>query len=361
MAATVKKEPFVRIVKRADIKASRAWLIRGYAILVSVLLAGIFVFLVTGTSPIDIYKYMFTGTFGTAKRILKTIKLICPYLCLGVALAPAFKMRFWNIGAEGQLLIGGLAATALAVYMPPSTPSAVLLLLMLLSSIVAGAIWGLIPAIFKAVWNTNETLFTLMMNYIALDLVLFFTNIWKGMNTEFGHITENAWLPPILGQDFGICVIIVALLSIMMHFYMTKSKHGYEISVVGASENTARYAGISVPKVIIRTVAISAAICGICGFFVVSGIDHTISSGTAGGRGFDAIIVAWLAKFNVGYMVMTSFLLVFLDNAATEIATYCRINTTIADVIAGIILFFILGSEFFINYKLLFRAKASKN
>lgn len=172
--------------------------------------------------------------------------------------------------------------------------------------------------------------------------------------------TKVGWFPEFFGERYNINIVVVLLLTFAMFFYLKYTKQGYEISVVGASENTARYAGINVKKVIIRTVVLSGAICGLCGFLLVAGRDQTISVSTAGGRGFTAIIVAWLAKFNTFIMALISFLLIFLEMGAGEISSAFGLNDYVADIISGIILFFILGSEFFANYKLIFRGKKAK-
>ncbi len=222
-------------------------------------------------------------------------------LCISVGLAPAFKMRFWNIGAEGQVLVGGIVSSACMIYLA-DLPTPLLLILMLVASMAAGALWGLLPAIFKAYFNTNETLFTLMMNYIAIQITSFCVALWEnpyGSNTVgiINSATRTGWFPKIMGQDYILNVIIVMAATVLMFIYLARSKQGYEIAVVGNSENTARYAGISVKKVIIRTMIISGAVCALAGFVEVSGSRHTISTSTAGGRGFTAIFVAWLAKF----------------------------------------------------------------
>ena len=203
-----------------------------------------------------------------------------------------------------------------------------------------------------------------MMNYVAINIVLCVTNIWRGEKSAMGTInmhTKAGWFPEILGYRFTLNIIIIFVLAIAMFIYLKHSKHGFEISVVGESENTAKYAGINVKKVIIRTMIISGAICGLCGLITVAGRDQTISTATAGGYGFTAIIVAWLAKFNPFYMAVISFLLIFLENGADQIASaYSSLNDYAASIVTGIILFFILGSEFFVNYKLIFRNKAAK-
>jgi simple sugar transport system permease protein len=281
---------------------------------------------------------------------------------MGIGLAPAFKMKFWNIGAEGQILVGGICTAAIMIYFGNSLPTGLLLVIMAIASVVGGALWGFLPAVFKAKWDTNETLFTLMLNYIAIQVTSFCVAKWEnpvGSNTV-GVINQNTqagWFPALFGTTYGLNVLLAVLLTVGMFCYLRYTKQGYEIAVVGESRNTARYAGISITKVYIRTMMISGAICGFSGFIAVAGSSHTISTNTAGGRGFTAIIVAWLAKFNTFVMVLIALLLVFLEKGAGEIASRYNLNDYAAQIIEGVILFFILGSEFFINYRLIFRGK----
>ena len=274
-------------------------------------------------------------------------------------------MRFWNIGGEGQVLIGGLATAACMICLGDKLPNWLLICTMVAASIAAGAIWAVIPAIFKAKWNTNETLFTLMMNYVATQLVAFFVILWEvpkgaGKIGIINQSTEAGWLPQIGDYKYLLNILIVAALTILMYVYLNYSKHGYEIAVVGESERTARYVGIKVEKVIIRTMLLSGAVCGIAGLLLVGGTDHTITTTIANGRGFTAVMVSWLAKFNPIFMIFTSFLLVFLDRGASEISTVFGLNQSFADILTGIILFFIIGCEFFISYKISFRKSARK-
>ena len=145
-----------------------------------------------------------------------------------------------------------------------------------------------------------------------------------------------------------------------MYIYLNYSKHGYEIAVVGESERTARYVGMKVKRVIIRTMALSGALCGIAGLLLVGGINHTITTTIAGGQGFTAVMVSWLAKFNPITMVFTSFLIVFLERGASEISTAFGLNQSFSDILTGIILFFIIGCEFFIQYKISFIKREAK-
>ena len=323
-------------------------------------MAALVIVAITKQNPLEVYAGIIDGAVGTKRRVWTTIRETMVLLCIAIGLTPAFKMKFWNIGAEGQILMGGMTSAALMIYCGNAMPNWLLLLVIFVASTAAGMIWGLIPAVFKAYFNTNETLFTLMLNYVAMQIVTFAIVFWEnpaGSNTVgiINAATQKGWFPSVFGSTYGLNVILVMVLTIGMFIYMKCSKQGYEIAVVGESQSTARYAGINVKKVIIRTMMISGAICGFAGSLIVSGASHTISTSTAGGRGFTAIIVAWLAKFNTFYMALISFLLIFLSKGAAEIASAYSLNDYAASIIEGVILFFILGSEFFINYKMIFR------
>ena len=352
-----KREPLFHIVKRSGISAKQSIMIRAIAIAAALVIAGIISFLITKKSPLAIYKQMFLGVFGSSHRIMKTLKNLAVLLCISLAVTPAFKMKFWNCGAEGQALIGGLACASCMFYLGGSVPKWLLIIIMVATSLMAGAIWAVIPALFKAKWNTNETLFTLMMNYVATSLVAFFIKGWAKDGSGILRPMTEYGLPVIGGSDSLLAIIVVAILTIAIYIYLKYSKHGYEIAVVGESENTAKYIGINVKKVIIRTMILSGAICGLCGLLLVGGIDKTISTETIGGQGFTAIMVSWLGKFNPVYMILTSFLIVFLQVGTKQVSTSFRIDTSLADITTAIVLFFIIGCEFFINYKLQFRHK----
>ena len=303
------KEPLFHITKRPAIPMWKSWTIRIIAVVFALIVSAIVTVLLTGENPLSVYGTMIDGAVGTERRIWGLLQSTAMLLCVSLAVTPAFKMKFWNIGAEGQVLVGGLATAACMILFGNSVPSFLLFPMMIVSSILAGAIWAVIPAVFRAKWNTNETLFTLMMNYIAIQLVSYFTYEWSvpkgsGQIGVINNDTEAGWLPAIGEHDYLLNIIIVAVLTICMYLYLKYSKQGYEISVVGESENTARYIGINVKKVIVRTLFLSGAVCGIAGFLLVSGTDHTITRDTAAGRGFTAIMVSWLAKFNPFYMIL---------------------------------------------------------
>ena len=231
---------------------------------------------------------------------------------------------------------------------------------MIIASVAAGALWGFLPGIFKAKWNTNETLFTLMMNYIATQLAAFFIIVWEvpkgsGKIGIINQNTEAGWLPVLGGQRYLLPILLVAILTGVMYIYLNYSKHGYEIAVVGESQRTASYAGIKVERVIVRTMILSGAICGLIGLLLTAGTDHTLTTTIVGGRGFTAVMVSWMAKFNPIMMIFTSLLIVVLSRGASEISSVFSLNHSFADILTGIILFFIIGSEFFISYKVSLR------
>lgn len=351
----LKREPLAYISKRDNVSLTYRIAVRAVAIVLALIVCGIVTKVLTGDNPLSIYQTIVHGAVGKG-RLLVTIHDIAILLCISLAVTPAFRMRFWNTGAEGQVLIGCLATAACMFWLGGKVSNGVLILIMTVSAIVSGMIWGVIPAIFKAQWKTNETLFTLMMNYVAIQLVEYFLKIAdkSGSNVVGPDLLSHGWLPDIFGVKYLLNIIIVAVITVLMQIYLKYSKHGYEISVVGESENTARYIGINVKKVIIRTMLVSGAICGLAGLLLVGGSSHSIDSNLVGGRGFTAIMVSWLGKFNPITMILTTLLLVFLGRGADEVTSKFGLNGDFSDILTGIILFFIIGCEFFINYKINF-------
>ncbi len=360
------KVPLLRIARRDALPIWQSWLIRLIGLVLALVVSAVVIYAIVKLNPIKVYVAMFEGNFGSDRRFWVSLRDLMMLLCIGIGLAPAFKMRFWNIGAEGQVLVGGIATAAVMIYFGNSMPTWLLLVLSFAVSLVAGALWGLIPAFFKARFGTNETLFTLMMNYLAIQLTSYFVAEWEnpfGSNTVgiINQQTKAGWFPAIFEQRYMLNVLIVLTLTVVMFIYLRYSKQGYEISVVGESERTARYIGISVKWVVIRTMMISGAICGLAGYIAVAGSSHTISTSTSGGIGFTAIIVAWLAKFNTFTMIMVAALLVFMEKGAIQIASQFNLNDYASQMITGIILFFIIGSEFFTKYRLIFRTRKGGN
>ena len=352
------REPLLRIVKRESMPIWKSMLIRVIAVVAGILLCAVLsVAVLDNVDFIKFIKTLFSGAVGTERNLWKLAKNAAVLLCISLAVTPAFRMKFWNIGAEGQTLIGCLAAVAVAYYLGGKVPAPILLLLMLVCSVAAGAVWGALPALFKAKWNTNETLFTLMMNYVATGLVGFCLAKWCPSNGSVLGALPHGHLPVIL-NEYLLLILVTLVLTAIVFVYLYYTKHGYEISVVGESENTARYIGINVGKVIIRTMIVSGAICGLAGFLIVGALDHSITTTSVGGLGFTAIMVSWLAKFNPLTMIGSSLFVTFIQQGSAEIGS--AVDPAFPNIIVGVVLFFIIGCEFFIGYKVKFREKSKK-
>lgn len=346
--------------KRASIPTWKAWLIRVAAVILALIICGGVAFLLIeklqkNPGKIGDFYYAFIkGAFSSPRRIWKFLKELSVLLCIALALTPSFRMRFWNIGGEGQTLIGVLSAIAVAFYLGGKVPEWLLLIMMLIAALAAGALWAVIPAFFRARWGTNETLFTLMMNYVATYVVGYFLIIWVPSGSSNLGKLKYGKLPVIVNEQL-LTIIVVLLLTVGLFIYLNYTKHGYEISVVGESARTAKYIGINEAKVIIRTMILSGALCGMAGYLIAAGADQTVTTESAGGQGFTAILVAWLGKFNPLFMILTAGLIQLLDTGAGQISQDFGVNNALPNVIVGIVLFFIIGSEFFINFQIHFQ------
>ncbi len=353
------RTPLFHIVKRERLPWYHGVLVRAIAIVAALLVSAVITALLTEKNPLEIYASMWNGVFGSAVRRWNLLQNMSILLCISLAVTPAFKMKFWNCGAEGQVLVGGLACVSVMMFLGGRVPPWALVVIMVAASLLAGMVWATIPAIFKVKWNTNETLFTLMMNYVAIQLVAWFLKVFVKSGSGALPAMPEYGLPRLFNMPYLLNVVLVAVLTVVVYVYLKSSKQGYEISVVGESENTAKYIGINVKKVVLRTLLVSGAICGLAGLLLVGGTSHTINTGTVGGQGFTAIMVSWLAKFNPLTMVLTTFLIVFLKQGAGQVSTDFRIDNSISDIVTGIILLFIIGCEFFLQYKIV-RQKSGK-
>lgn len=342
----------IRIVKTREKSKKQQMLLRLAAFVLALCAGGLFL-LVLGNNPFAIYGTILSGAFRSEMAIQATIKIMIPLLIASLGVMLAFKMKFWNIGGEGQLIMGGVFASYFALF-HADWPGFILFLVMFIAGIIGGGIWALIPAFFKVKFGTNETLFTLMLNYIALYLVSWLQEgPWRDPAAngfpKIASFDKSAVLPKLFGVQIGwvIALILVAVLFV----YLRYTKQGYEISVVGESRATATYAGMNVQKIILRTMFLSGAVAGIAGMVQVTGSDRTLTTGVAGGVGFTAIIVAWLAQLNPVSSLIIAFLFSVLEKGSSVVQSQFGLSTDCADVLQGIILFFVLGCEFFIRYK----------
>ena len=353
MTAKKEKSKLFHVEKRFDMPLWQSLLIRFGFIVVALFIALLILTISYGVNPFAAVGQMFIGSFGTPKRFWDFFRDGALLLGVGLALIPSFKMKFWNLGGNGQIIVGALVSAILMIDLGGKLPDAVVLLIMIPSSILAGAVWAAIPAIFKALFNTNESLFTLMMNYVSVGLVNAFIMFKYPIGSHIIPRLNNANFPTLFNDSLLIILIVLVLLAFMV-YYLKFSKHGYELSVVGESMNTARYVGINVKKVIIRTIVVSGAICGFIGCLLASGVDFTVMPTTGNNMGFTAIIAVWLAKFNPIITAATSFFIVFITRGMTKVQSDNNImNDATPNLVIGLIYFFIIGCEFFIEYKLL--------
>lgn len=341
---------FIHITKRTDTPKWQSWLVRVVAVVVALLASAVVSSILQPGTFGAFIQNVFVGNFATTNRIIRLLQNTALLLLISLAVTPAFKMKFWNIGAEGQVLMGGLMSVVMIKYLGGKVDNSLLIILMLIMAILGGAVWAVIPALFKAKWNTNETLFTLMMNYIATGLISICIAVWVTSGSQVLGVLKYGRFPKIGGYNYILNIIIVAIITIVVSIYLKFSKHGYELSVVGESQNTAKYIGISVPKVIIRTMLLSGALSGIAGWLLVAGTSHTISTTSAGGMGFTAILVAWLAGLNPVAMVFTSLLVQFFNIGAEYAGSNFGFGTAFPEIITSVFFFVVIASEFFVNY-----------
>ncbi|MDF1618653.1 ABC transporter permease [Petrocella sp. FN5] len=343
----------MRMVKRTDMTSKKAAVIRILSIIFAFLLTSIFIGAL-GHNPMNVYLSMVEGAFGSAHRIRDTLTITIPLVVTSIGIMIAFKMKFWNIGAEGQIIVGALAASYLALNYN-HLPKMVLLPAMFLAGFIGGGLWALIPAFFKVQFGTNETIFTLMMNYVALKWVTYLQyGPWKDPGSlgfpKIANFMDSAIMPKLFGVHIGwvIAIFLVIIIAIMMNY----SKAGYEIAVVGESMDTAKYAGMNVKKVILSALFISGGIAGIVGMMQASAVNQTLSTQVAAGYGYTAIITAWLSGLKAVIIIPVSLLFAIMIKGGSFIQTAYQIPQSAAGILQSVILFFVIGSEFFIQYKL---------
>ncbi|MGB5824316.1 MAG: ABC transporter permease [Proteocatella sp.] len=343
----------LKIIKKDELEGKQAMAVRGIAIILSFIFTGIFMAII-GYNPILVFTKMITGALGTQMRLQETITKAIPLVITSLGILVAFKMKFWNIGGEGQIIMGAFGAAFVALNFGGNMPAFPLLLLMAVASMICGGIWALIPAFFKVKFGTNETIFTLMLNYIAIKIVQFLQyGPWKDPNAsgfpKIASFGPSAVLPKVFGIHIGW--IIALLLVVAMYVFMKYTKKGYEIEVVGESPNTAKYAGMNVNGIVMMALTISGGLCGLVGMIQASAIEKTLSATLSGGLGYTAIITTWLSGLKPQYILITSIAFAVLLQGGVYIQIAMQIPSAVADMIQGIILFFVLGSEFFIKYR----------
>ncbi|MBN1616236.1 MAG: ABC transporter permease [Spirochaetales bacterium] len=343
----------IRIVNRAEISRTREHLWRTLSVALALCASAVIMALI-GYNPLEVYAKILQGSLKSAYRFKETIHKAIPLVTLSLGIAVAFRMKFWNIGAEGQFYLGAFGASLVAFYAPPLSPW-ILLPLMLLSGFFLGGLWALVPALLKARLGASETLVTLMLNYVALKWISYLQyGPWKDPAAsgfpKIAPFPDAAILPQVFGIHAGW--LIALALCLVVHVMLSSSKLGYEIDVLGESVATARYAGISVTRVTLIAIMISGGLCGIAGMMQASAIEHSLSEQLSGGLGFTAVITTWLARLSPPVILVVSFLFSVLIQGGSFLQSSLKIPASVSAILQGIILFFVLGGEFFIRYRL---------
>ena len=356
----------LHIVKRESCPLWKKALFYLAAIVVALSLGGV-ILLAIGVDPIAYYTRMFTmGTIGNRiayKTFINYLIRFVPLALTALGLSLAFKMRFWNIGGEGQFIMGSLAASAVALLLGNSLPSAVTLILMCLAAMLAAGLYGLVVAALKVKFGTNETLLTLMLNYVALYVLNYIMGTKAGWNFFLKaedlrpvpqKFPEGAMFPTFpMGEKFelNLCVILVFVIAVLIYIYLRHTKQGYEINVVGDSPGSARYAGMKVNRIVLRTVFLSACLIGLAAAFKM-GTVGTLSTTITGDVGWTGIIVAWLAQLNTWAILLVSALISLLHHGSViAAATFSQVDSSFANMLQGFILFLVLIADFMIRFK----------
>jgi simple sugar transport system permease protein len=349
----------IRILARPELSGPRENLQRAGAALAALGVSALCILLI-GYNPLEVFAKIFAGSLGTAYRFRETVNKAIPLSILSLGTAAAFRMKFWNIGQEGQFYLGAYGASLIA-FSFPHLPSPLLLPLMFLMGFVFGGLWALIPALLKARFSTSETLVTLMLNYVAAKWISYLQyGPWKdpqGMGfPKIAAFSKNAVPPNLFGVHIGW--VIALCLAALMYLLLRRTKLGYEIDVLGESEATARYAGIPVFRVMVIAILISGGLCGAAGMLQASAVERSLSDQLSGGLGFTAVITTWLARLSPPSIIVVSFLFSLLIQGGNFLQSSLQIPAAISQVLQGIIIFFVLGSEFFIRYRVVWKRRA---
>ena len=352
----------IQISKRPELPKVRSTLIQIAAIFLSLVFAGVVIYAM-GYQPLKVFSNILTGALGSEMRVQQTIIKSIPLIIVSMGILVAFKMKFWNIGGEGQIVMGAFGASLVALNCPATWPMPVMIGMMMLVAIICGGIWAFIPAFFKARFGTNETIFTLMMNYIAIKFVTYLQfGPWKDPNSggfpKIPAFPSNGVLPKLFGIHCGWLIALVIV--VLVYFFISHTKKGYEITVVGESIETARYAGMNIQSIIIVAMVVSGGLCGLAGMIQASAVEKTLIYNISAGYGFTAIITAWLGKLSAPIVTIVCIFFAILLQGGSYIQISMSVPAAVADMIQGIILFFVLGSEFFLQYRVRLTSKKKK-
>ena len=318
------------------------------------LLLGAILLALSGANPFVTYGAMLGGAFGSTYGWTEVLVKSIPLMLTGLGVALAFRMRFWNIGAEGQLTLGAVAAAGVALFWSQHLPSWTILPLAILAGCVAGALWAGIPAVLKAVLKVDETLTTLMLNYVA---ILYYEHLyyvtWRapGYNSGTDRFPEYAWLPRIAGRAH-VGIFFALILAVALWWLFKHTRWGFELKIIGANPTAARYLGISIARNIVLTLLISGALSGLAGAAEVLGIARRLQQGVAVGYGYTAIIIAWMAQLNPLGVIVVAIMMAGLLVGGDQIQMRMRLPASVGVVLQGMLLIPMLAGGLFTEYSL---------
>lgn len=330
------------------------------SVLVAFLMAGIILKLIGG-QPLVVSRFFFNATFGSWAVISDTLVKATPLILVGLGCTVAFKMKLWNIGAEGQFYMGAFFAS-LVVLVPLVSEDAsrwTVIPFMMVMGMIGGALWGFIPGFLKARFAVNEIITTLMLNYIAILWNNFWIfNAWSDAGFQMTpQFIRAAWLPRLTdyarqynslsGMTLHLGIVFAVLTAVLIWWVLARSKWGYEIKLIGDNKDAARYAGINISRNIILVMMLSGALAGLAGMSEVTGVVHRLQERISPGYGFTGIIIAWLAKLNPIAVIPVSILFGALIVAGREIQP-----AGLANLLQGIVLFMVISSDFLLHYRI---------
>lgn len=321
---------------------------------VMALFVGGLLILTTGTNPAVAYLFMVRGAVGSIPNILKTLMKAAPIMLTGLGIAVGFKGKSFNMGGEGQLILGAVAATLVGAFFPSQLPGFVLFLLFFIFGFLGGGLWASLPGILKAGRQVNEVITSLMMTYIASLLLIYLVSPGGPMYDPEASgypmsppISPSTELSPLFGTSFNFGFFIALLCAFFVYVFFSRTTLGYKVRCVGANPKAAQYGGISVPKVTVIAMFISGGLCGLSGAITISGSAHRLIGGFYPGYGWTGIMVAWLGKLNVGGVLLASVFIGGLSVGVDFMARSLRIPIFLSDVIQGLIVLFVILGEYF--------------
>jgi simple sugar transport system permease protein len=348
-----------KITQRYNITALRS-LLTNIGSLCAGILAISIIFLLAGVNPVYAVTKIFYGSFGSLYGIRETITKAIPLILTGAGLTLAFRARFWNIGAEGQLLMGAIFAAWTGLKFGSSLPPAVIVPMMFAAGFAGGALWGIIPAILKIKYSINEVISTLMLNYICAEfLTMLIVGPWKG-KARFGfpgtnNLPDSAILGTLPNSRIHYVTLILAVVcAVVLCIVIYKTRFGYEARVVGENPDAGRYAGINFMKTTLILMAVSGGLAGLAGVGEVAGIHHYLGypASISSGYGFTAIIVAWLAKLNPVYTIISGLFFAGILIGGDAIQISLGLPAATVQIMNGTLLIFIIMGDYFLNHKI---------